>query len=353
MFVEEMRSTREWEDFLNVTPGGTFYHYLKWKNVIQKSFGHSPLYLTMRSAGGELVGICPGFISNFTRLNVYDSVPYSDYGGPVIARRWAKQASLALLSFLQGFCSTKGIAYAKIRLMDNELVQSFQRSAVSYDLSSGVVEIDLKATPSNFIWNKILSARTRKKIRLVERDGFQAQEARTKSDLRDFYSLYYKNMKYIGAYPHNYQFINNVWDALYPENLRIWIAENRRRIGGMTVFKDRKRTYCSYVGIDREYSGQYSVVPYLLWKEVKKAEEEGCTCVSLGSTSSDPKHPSHIQKTGFGGLFHQQKTVWFPFGSTGLVLIQSRAKALSAWKSIRDFLPDGIESFLNDRLSRL
>jgi predicted N-acyltransferase len=353
MFVEELKNMKEWCDFLKNTSEATFYHDPKWKEVIQRSFGHSPAYLAIRDQKGELVGICPGFILDFLHLKTYDSIPYSDYGGPVIANQYIKQASLSLLSSLQSFCSEKHIAYAKILLSDNESARSFQPWASLVDSSVGVVEIDLDATPSDFIWNKIFSGRMRKRIRLIERDGFQAQEARTKSDLRDFYFLYCKNMKHIGASPYDYKFMENIWDILYPENLRIWTVGKKRRIGGITVFKHGPRIYWVYVGIDREYSGQYSIVPYLVWREIKKAEEEGYRYISLGSTSSDRKDPHHLQKIGFGGLFHQQKTMWYPFSSTGRILIQTRAKAVPAWKTTRDFLPNGIKSFLENRLSRI
>jgi predicted N-acyltransferase len=353
MFVEELKNTKEWCDFLKDIPGGTFYHCPKWKEVIQKSFGYSPLYLAIRDAEGKLVGICPGFILDLTHLKTYCSIPYSDYGGPVIASHCIKQASLSLLSSLQSFCSSKGIAYAKIRMMDNELAQSFQPLASSVDSSGGVVEIDLEATPSDFIWNKVFSASTRRKIRRLEGSAFQAREARTKSDLRDFYFLYYKNMKYIGASPRNYEFMENMWNILYPENLRIWIVGNGSRIGGLTVFKGVRRTYGAYAGIDKEHSRRYSIVPYVFWKEIKKAEEEGYRYVSLGSTSSNPKDPNHLQKVGLGGLFYQQKTFWYPFSSTGQTLIHFRGRAVVAWKTIGDFLPNNIESFLKNRLSKL
>jgi hypothetical protein len=353
MFVEELQNTKEWVGFLKDVSGGTFYHSPEWKEVIQRSFGHSPLYLAIRDEKGKLVGICPGFILDSMHLKTYCSIPYSDYGGPVIAGHCVKQASLSLLSSLQSFCSNKGIAYAKIRMMDNELARSFQFSGSLVDTSVGVVEIDLEATPSNFIWKKMFSGRIRKRIRLIERDGFQAHEARTKSDLRDFYFLYYKNMKYIGASPYNYEFMENMWNILYPENLRIWLVGKSQRIGGIAVFKHERRVYWVYVGIDRECSGQYSVVPYLLLKEIEKAEEEGYRYVSLGSTSSNPKDPHRLQKIGFGGLFYKQETMWYPFSSTGRILLQTRAKTISAWKTIRNFLPIDFKNLLETKLSRL
>ena len=119
MRIEEMSSEREWETFVCSSDAGTFYHSLKWKEVIEKSFPHRALYLIIKDSNGTIVGICPGFILNSMHVKIFHSTPYSDYGGPVIASHCIKQASLSLQSFLQKFSSNIDIAYAKICFMNH------------------------------------------------------------------------------------------------------------------------------------------------------------------------------------------------------------------------------------------
>jgi len=353
MYVEKLKNESEWETFLQGSPEGTFYHSLKWKEVIKKSFAHSAIYLTIKDENGMIVGICPGFILNSMHTKIYYSTPYSDYGGPVIARHCIKQASLSLRGFLQSLCPNKDIAYTKFCIMDDKLGRFFKSPLGIVDTSKGIIEIDLKDTPSDVIWKKTFSKSRRRKIRLIERDGFQAQEARTKSDLRDFYDLYYKNMKYIGASPYPYKFIENMWDILYPENLRIWLLEQDRRIAGDLFFKDGQKSYAAYVGLDRKHVRLvHEAINYLIWKEIQKAEEEGRRYVSLGGTPSDPENPYYVQKMIFGGSFYQQETVWCPLSSTGRIILQTRAKTISAWKTIRDFLPTDFKRILEEKLRR-
>jgi len=353
MFVEELKNTKEWEDFLKVTPGATFYHSIKWKNVIEKSFSYPAIHLVVRDTNGAVVGICPGFVLKSGPLKMYVSMPHSDFGGPVIDKSHIQKASLSLLFSIKGFCSDRGIAYAKIRFTGDQSVQFFKLPSSHEDRSKGTMEIDLNATPSDFIWNKIFSHNRRWKIKRFERDGFQAQEARTKCDLRDFYNLYYENMKHIGASPYPYKFIENMWMILYPENLRVWLVGKEKRIGGIVCFKYGQKTYLVYAGVDRNQSySRYSVIPYLLWKEIKKAEEEGCRYVSLGGTPSDPKNPYYLQKMSFGSSFNPQEVVWCAFSSTGRILLQTRAKTISAWKTIRNFLPSNFKRSLESKLSR-
>jgi hypothetical protein len=350
MFVEELKKKSEWEDFLHATSGATFYHSPKWKEVIERSFTHTALYLAIREASGRLIGVCPGFILGSGNMKIYHSTPYSDYGGPIIAEHSDERASLYLLHFLQSFCSTHGIAYAKICFMDGKLLKPFQSPSRYIESSTGVMEIDLKATSSHHIWNKVFSSGMRKKIRIIERDGFKAEEAKTRSDLHDFYTLYIKNMNYIGAPPFKYEFMENIWNLLHPENLRIWVFGRDRRIGGIAVFKYGEWTHWVYVGIDRINSGHYSVVPYMVWQEIKKAEEEGFRYISLGSTTSDSKNNHHLQKLGLGAAFHQQKMIWYPFNFIGSVLITTRSKTIGPWKTTRGFLPRTLKLLLENRL---
>jgi predicted N-acyltransferase len=351
MYVEELKNEKEWETFLQASPEGTFYHSLKWREVIQKSFLHSAAYLTIKDEDGTIVGICPGFILNLTNVKIYESTPCSDYGGPVIAKNQIEQASLTLRSFLQKYCSDKGIVYARICFTNDKLAQHFELPLGYVSTMKGVVEIDLKAKSSDCVWNEIFSKYRRRDFRRFERDNFQTREARTKSDLKDFYGLYIQNMEYIGASPYPYKFMENMWSILYPDNLRIWLVEQKKTIGGAAVFKYGRRTYGVYAGMDREKCRGHPIMPYLIWKEIKAAEEEGYSYMSLGGTPSDPNSPSYLQKISFGGLFHQQKMVWYPIGSIGSILLQTRAKTISAWKAVRNFLPTDIRRVIEGKLS--
>lgn len=336
---------------MQLSTDGTFYHSLKWKEVLMKSFHDSPIYLAVKDANG-IVGICPGFIRSSTHSKIYSSMPYSDYGGPVIARQCIEQASRSLREHLQRFCSSRGVAYLNISFTnDNE---TFFGSPLGYvDVSQGVVEIDLERTPSHFIWNRLFSKNRRSKMRRFEGEGYQARKARTTSDLEDFYSLYYRNMKYIGVRPYPYEFLHNMWSLLYPLNLRIWLVAKEDPIGGILVLKDGRRTYWLLAGIDRRRAyAPYPIVNLLLWKEIGAAEEEGCRYVSLGATSSDPNDPYHVQKISFGGLFNQQKVVRYPCSYIGHFLLQARATAATSWRAVRRFLPRRLENHLKDTVGK-
>jgi len=271
----------------------------------------------------------------------------------VIASHCIEQGSVALQHFLHRFCASIGVAYLRIRFMNDGLERSFGGPLGYVGKSLGNVEIDLHATPSHFIWNSLFSQNRRRKIRRFEREGYDTRQARTKSDLVDFYTLYCDDMKYIGVRPYPYRFLENMWALLYPLNLRIWLVAKGETIGGILILKDGQRAYWLLSGIDRRQAHVgHPVANYLLWKEIQTAEEEGYRHVSLGGTSSDPKDPHHLQKISFGGSFSHQNIVYYPCSFGGRVLLNARTEAVRRWKTIRELLPIRFKLILERELRR-
>lgn len=344
MFVEELKNVSEWEDFLKGTSGGTFYHSIKWRDVLERSFSYPSVYAVIRSENGGLVGICPMSIVTSSHFKILDSLPHSDFGGPVIEEKYIGEASFALQRFIEGFSRKEGISFAKLCFLGDESVRFFKTSRCYINDCKGVVELDLKTKPSVFIWEKIFRANLRKKIKRFEHDGFQVREASTRSDLRDFLVLYYQNMRHIGTPGYASTFFENVWNLLHPENFSILLAEKREPIGGIAVFKYGQKIYGAYVGMDRtSLSARYSVFPFLGWEAIRWAEENGYTRFCFGSTPALPESVSAIanysQKVAFGGSFLQQETLMIPFDFRTFAIFLLRSKTVKAQKAVKSILP--------------
>ena len=351
MHVEDLKNEVEWENFQRNSPDGSFYHSLIWRKVIQKTFSYDAIYLTVKDESGRTVGAFPGFILNAMNVRFLDSIPHSDYGGPVIADDCIQQASLSLRDSLRTICLRKKIAYARFRFMEKRRTRRFFRHALGHvEKPVGIMEVDLKATSSDLLWGKAFSRNLRKKIRLIEKSGIYAREAHTRSDLKEFYNLYYKDMRQIGVSPYPYKFLESIWSILYPEKVRIWLLEKNEAIAGQLYFKDGQKSYAYLAGLDRKRN-VHEAINYLRWQEIRKAEEERYRCVSFGSTPSDPKHLHHVQKKRVGGTFHGQERVWYPMTSTACILLQTRALGITAWKSVGGLLPTGLKSVLEGALS--
>lgn len=351
-FVEESQNTEEWENFLKAMPQATFFHSLKWMKVLKTTFSLPTLYLTIKDGEENLAGVCPLAISNWGPLKVYESLPYSDHGGPIIKKSCIKEASISLWNFLEKSSYENNILLTKMLFVDKEVSRFFKSQNTYVDKSRGVVDIDLQVKPSTFIWNKLFRQTERKRIRRFERDDFQVRETRTRSDLAEFLVTYYKNMEHINAPAFPIEFFKNIWNILYPENFNVLLVEKKKTVGGVAFFKYMKRIYLTYLGIDREtLSSRYRMAPYMYWKAVKWAEENGFRYVCLGATPSDPRSIYYSQKMMFGGSFLQQENVYVPFASNGSAFLSVMSKAMRIWGTLKNVVPEAFRQPMRQMLT--
>lgn len=346
-FVEELQDAEEWESFLKVMSQATFFHSLKWMKLLKETFSLPTLYLTIKDGEGNPIGVCPLVVSNWGPLKVYESLPYSDYGGPVVKNGSAKEASISLWKFLERSSCENNVALTKMLFVNKEISRFFKSQNTYVDKIRGVIEIDLEVKPSSFIWDKIFRSSERKRIRRFERDGFQVRETWSRSDLTEFLVTYYKNMEHINAPAFPLKFFENIWNMIYPENFNILLAEKNNTVGGIAFFKYMNRIYLDYLGIDREaLSSRYRIAPYMYWKAIKWAEENGFRYVCLGATPSDPRNTYHSQKTMFGGSFFQQENVYVSFASNRSAFPLAMLKAMRVWETLRNVSPEAFRKTL-------
>src|SRR3990170_7694682 len=80
LFREEDRS--RWDEYVGRSAVAACYHLAGWKDVIEKSFGHSAYYLLSESSDGETNGILPLIhLKSLLFGNFMISLPYLNYGG--------------------------------------------------------------------------------------------------------------------------------------------------------------------------------------------------------------------------------------------------------------------------------
>jgi hypothetical protein len=72
---------KAWDEYVLNSNSSTFYHQIGWRNVVEKTYKHKPVYLIAKE-NGELKGVLPLFLMKsiiFGKKLV--SVPFAPYGG--------------------------------------------------------------------------------------------------------------------------------------------------------------------------------------------------------------------------------------------------------------------------------
>jgi len=345
MLVEKLSNEKEWERFVADSSGGTFYHTLKWKRVLEEAFSLETEYLVIRDTSGKLVGVCPFAITSKLRLfRILDSLPESDFGGPLVMEEKAGDALQALNDYLPELCRGHRVTYAKIRCPNETTMRHFRARGMTVDTSSGSMNLDLEQKPSDFIWSAVLKNTQRKYIRRFERDGFQNIEARSIDDLDAFYRLYYDNVKRIGGFPYPYFFFRKLWEDFHPDYFDILLTVGRGKCIGATAFfiyEPGKAVCQPFVGFDKNVGTHYHTHYYLNWGLIKWCEANGFKIVSFGGTPADPNSQNYSLKSKFGASFNQDYVICLPFDRTRFL---ARQVALKLGRFLQRGLPPALKS---------
>jgi FemAB-related protein (PEP-CTERM system-associated) len=73
-----------WDDFARRTVGSTHCHAYRWRDVIERAFGHQCFWLQATAPGGDVRGVLP-LVRVKSRLfgHYLVSLPFLNYGGPI------------------------------------------------------------------------------------------------------------------------------------------------------------------------------------------------------------------------------------------------------------------------------
>jgi FemAB-related protein (PEP-CTERM system-associated) len=104
--------TVDWDAFVRSTPGGSPFHLLAWKRVVETVFRHRPHYL-MAVRAGSLEGVLPLFeVRGLLGGRGLVSVPYGVYGGICATNAAAREA---LVEAARGLAGRVKADYVELR----------------------------------------------------------------------------------------------------------------------------------------------------------------------------------------------------------------------------------------------
>jgi hypothetical protein len=306
-----------WDDFNNGSRNGSFFHSIKWKNVIMNSFfkKHHNFILYHK---GDVVGICPFYISKIKYFKGLMSLPHSDYRNILIDKDHInKNLMNAIYNKCKNISKINNLSFILINSLDEKIFINFNKFNPSSYPNSGNMNINLEEFPPNKIWNEVFSSknRQRKYIRRFENDGFEIKKIKYYKDLKIFYLFYKKNLEYINASPYDFSHFEYLWNNLTDKELIITLLKREEEIAGglLSFFSSKfKSFYLRYFALNRSLPSRYSPTYYLFWDSIQRAYSMGCKKVCLGSTSSDKNNIHYRIKQKIGGTYEQSYNIFFP-----------------------------------------
>ena len=263
---------RKWEGFVDGSVNSALYHRIRWKDVVEKTFGHKTYYLLAEDQGG-IAGILPlVHLKSVCFGSFMVSLPYFNYGGICAETPEAREG---LLKAAIGIGTEKKVKHMELRhTIDLDLGLPAKSAKVSM----------LLALPSSkeALWDSFPS-KLRSQIKKPEKEKMQARTGRLE-ELDGFYRVFSMNMRDLGTPVYSRAFFKNILES-FPESTwicTVYMGGEPVASGFLAGFKNTLEI--PWASSTRQYN-KYSPNMLLYWSALKFAVEKGYSTFDFGRST--------------------------------------------------------------------
>jgi predicted N-acyltransferase len=274
---------KRWDSFVENHPHGTLYHLSCWEEVLERTFGYTPLYYVLEDAKGNISGGIPMFsIRSFATGNRLVSLPFSDYCNILVE---SENEFAFLLSSIRNSACARTSNFIRFCLTDSDIdlrAHGFQQER---QFKNHILPID---GPSDVIKNTVIHASRRNTIRQALKLGVSIAYSAGGHDLVDYYHMYVQTRKKHGLVPLPFGFFKNVWAVLQPKRMAyLALAKVKgKTVAGSLFLRDRSTLYVLSNASLKDFL-RYRPNDLLWWEAIDLAAREKLKTVDFGRTSVD------------------------------------------------------------------
>jgi FemAB-related protein (PEP-CTERM system-associated) len=259
----------EWDAFVASRADAVGYHEWGWRDVIERTFGHSSLYLVARSAGA-IHGVLP-LVEMRSRIfgHLLTSMPFLNYGG-VLAD--SEVMARALVDRARELGRARGCRHVELRHVGQKFA----------DLPVRQHKVTMHLPLSAGMWDRF-DRKVRNQIRKAEKSGLTAEHGGA-SLVEDFYTVFARNMRDLGTPVYSRRLFEEVLSA-FPSRARIIVV----RHGGAPVaagltYRTGTATEVPWASSLREHN---AMCPnhLLYWRAIELAIADGCDLLDFGRST--------------------------------------------------------------------
>jgi len=243
--IEELPAPLEaaWDRFVRTAPGGTFFHQLGWRWLVERVFGHRAHYLLARR-GDAVAGVLPLFEMK-SRLfgHALVSVPFAVGGG--VAGNDA-EATASLVRRARELADDLDVDYLELR----------SEKPAAGDLLTKDLYVTFRAdlTEGEDAWLRRMERKRRQMMNYVAKDssGFSWRIAGIE-ELPLFYRMFSENMRHHGTPVYPRLFLEEILDR-FPARTHLFFVHHRGRpVAGVLNLLFRDVIMPFYAGADRTH----------------------------------------------------------------------------------------------------
>lgn len=265
----------DWDAYVATRSNSSNYHQYGWKNVVEKSFGHTGLYLAATDAQREICGILP-CVQMRSRLfgNFLVSMPFFNYGG-LLSDNAA--ISRELLQAADQLLAETASRHLELRHLN--------RSADIGETRQHKVSMLLELDRSDDDQWRGLDTKVRNQIRKARNSGLTTVIGK-KELLEGFYKVFSRNMRDLGTPVYSRYFFQNILDT-FPDTTRIISVMQRDTTVASGIMTWHRRTmempWASSIRDVRSFCPNN----LMYWEAIRFAISTGATNFDFGRSTPD------------------------------------------------------------------
>ena len=264
----------QWNNYILKHPRGSIFHLIKWKNVIEETYGHRSFYFVAEQNSDNIVGIMPLFTIK-SRLFGYSliSIPFAETGG-----------ILADNTEIEDILQNKGIELAcelgvdYLELRNINAVPGLYTKDLYFNFSREIFpdkDQNMNAIPR----------KSRAAVRKGIKEGLVSEFG--KHQLDDFYEIMARSYHQLGTPIFHKKFFRKFLE-IFNDDSNIMIVRNVEGIpvAGVLAFYYKDRVMPYYGGSRFEYR---ALCPndYMYWELMRDACEKRYKIFDFGRSKID------------------------------------------------------------------
>lgn len=263
-----------WQRVVNDCDDAALAHAPEWFSLIQRVYGHSPLYLTIDDGHGRS-GVLPAFVVRRPFLGtVVTSMPFLDSGGPCSR---SNETRRMLAEHLLAEARRVGASRVEIRC-----AQPVDIAAIPIQHKVNMT-LPLPADAGR-LWGQF-DKQVRNQVRKAERSGLSVEHGGA-DQLPAFYDAFVIRMRDLGTPPHAREFLTAVLEAFGGRARVLLVRKGRVTVGGLVALAFKDRLVVPWATCLKEY---FALCPNMLlyWEALRAACEEGFRAFEFGRSTRD------------------------------------------------------------------
>jgi FemAB-related protein (PEP-CTERM system-associated) len=258
-----------WDAYVSQHMASTGYHEWVWRDVFERTFGHTSVYLLARR-GGRIAGALPlTEIRSWLFGRTLTSLPFVNYGG-VIADD--EEAGRALVEAAGAVARERGSRHVELRHIERqfrELPVKQHKVAMRLPLGPGM-------------WDRI-DRKVRNQVRKAEKSGLTVERGGPEL-VPDFYQVFARNMRDLGTPVYTRRLFDEVLRA-FPDRARVVVVRlSGKPVAAGITYRTRGLIEVPWASSIREHN---SLCPnhLLYWHVIESAVAEGCSLMDFGRST--------------------------------------------------------------------